>query len=1099
MSTQNAIGPVSHDDKHNSQEALKSVNFLMLEERSTTSSTSSCTWSDAQVVNALRKKKMSPATQTLYQLSQTVDQLDLLCNNSVIDSSPQRNIPCPPEFSQYEFSVAAILANAAQSKHENESYEQNDEADTQLQRDEKVPNKRKGDNSLLSDTSSVSELQAAKKRRRREPTTERNNKVVAQKKSSRVKHTVQQSQPSQRIVVKEKSQSATQPSTLPKKNPQGSYRSQSVEKWRGKRLIKVYQSMRQAAEAEGTHHGHIKRLVESGVVTDGCVWKYQKQSSTAVKSQKESKARKEASPKDTKQKAVSTAKSSSRATAASAKVRSPAKAPSPAPVIQPKKTPVIHPSPHHHPRSKSVQRLKTDGSVAQTFPSILQASLITGISRRTIRDCIKNRNERDTDGFGWRLMETADESFPTNSENQEKTNRDPDEKENGKDASSDQLPAVKTSKAAANKHGERGSPNQTFGNEKNGKKDSAGNQNEVQLVDEEQAEKEILRKQVPAASKVKAAVAKTSDSASLFTATGKVNNEKEHLKTDEKASQPLEVEQEEAAPTKQQVSLSRNAKVAEKSIGDRVNSITLPDIDHWNESQDKPELRFEVISVDITSAGKIGLMIRSILPNEQVRFTVEKSTSLKVHEYIKGCIVESVRVESHCEKVGIRAEDYLFLVEEMGGHSVLNGNYDKILRAARSEQRPIKLCIARPIVNKLTSKIQSTIAATETSAILEPEVPESKSNSDAPYCALCSGGEMKHPVHHAWCKLNPQFHKSGAHEVLRRVTEGMKLGCTVCEKEFRTGRIQQNSVHTSSCKENQKIIFDVDELPQQSESKSNAKHKEKITKSSRPTKAAVETRNTNEPTLKTKRGRSVKVSDKIRTSDAYLSDIGRDGSDASEDLEPQRKRKPVSALFRAERSFLTEQDKLRSKSDSRLDKKAVANRESAVDVSRSKPQTSSNEANAPRVSGTGYIQDASFAADYTSASDAEYDESGELEIVWEPCPDPWGQRGYTEGDIVVFSNKAGIGSVETALPSPRFEIDPLSGSCRYKKTHHMPNEGFHALLLQRDPQCTLSWGFSVHRHEFGGACLVSSVEHMSPAHAAVRICDCDLCTNLCTN
>jgi hypothetical protein len=724
---------------------------------------------------------------------------------------------------------------------------------------------------------------------------------------------------------------------------------------------------------------------------------------------------------------------------------------------------------------------------------MLQASLITGISRRTIRDCIKNRNERDMNGFAWRLMDMADESPPMNSAHKEKTSQSKDEKAFQKEAFHEQLPASLISKAAVNKKGERGSPFRVLGDDKNGKKALEGKEKAIRSVEEEKREEAQPKKQAPSSIKAKAAVNKASESVSPLTALGNENKEKKNSKRE--ANRSEDEKQEEDAPIKKPFPSSRNAKVAEESIGDRVNRDIAPHNDQSKESQDKPELQFEILFVDITSTGKIGLMIRSILPNEQVRFTMEKSTSLKMLEYIKGCIVESVRAESHCEKVGIRDEDNLFLVEEMDGHRVLNGNYDKILGAARSEERPIKFCIARPIVRKLTSKIQSKSAPLEMSAMSAREGRQLKGNSNAPYCAFCSGGETKHQVHHAWCKLNPQFHKSGAHEVLRRVTEGMKLGCTVCEKEFRTGRIQQNSVHKSSCKENQKIIFDVDELPQQSEAKSNVKHKEKKSKSSRPAEAAVEKRNTNEPTLKTKRGRSVKVSDKIRTSDAYLSDIGRDGSDASEDLEPQQKRKPVSSLFRAERSPEAEKDKVRSKVDSRQNKKAVApNQESAVDVSRSNPKASSNDANALPALGSGNKQHASFAADYSSESDAEYEDSEELEIIWEPCPDPWGQKGYVDGDIVVFSNKAGIGSVETALPSPRFEIDPLSGSCRYRKTHHMPSEGFHALLLQRDPQCTLSWGFSVQRHEFGGACLVSSVESMSPAHAAVSSCNCDVST-----
>ena len=125
--------------------------------------------------------------------------------------------------------------------------------------------------------------------------------------------------------------------------------------------------------------------------------------------------------------------------------------------------------------------------------------------------------------------------------------------------------------------------------------------------------------------------------------------------------------------------------------------------------------------------------------------------------------------------------------------------------------------------------------------------------------------------------------------------------------------------------------------------------------------------------------------------------------------------------------------------------------------------------------------------DGASASGIEDDSDAKLDIIWEPCDNPWGPSGFIEGDIVVYSGKPGIGDVETMMPSARYEWDPFTSCQRYQRSHHTPSEGVHALLLRRDVTSSIPWGFSVHRHEFGGACLVSSVDPLSPAGASVRM------------
>ena len=78
-----------------------------------------------------------------------------------------------------------------------------------------------------------------------------------------------------------------------------------------------------------------------------------------------------------------------------------------------------------------------------------------------------------------------------------------------------------------------------------------------------------------------------------------------------------------------------------------------------------------------------------------------------------------------------------------------------------------------------------------------------------------------------------------------------------------------------------------------------------------------------------------------------------------------------------------------------------------------------------------------------------------------------------------------MGHVEVLFPSERFTDNPFSSYPRYMTTHASPCDGFHILVLRRDALCKLPWGFEWKRHAFGGACLVSQVDALSPAQAAV--------------
>ncbi len=119
---------------------------------------------------------------------------------------------------------------------------------------------------------------------------------------------------------------------------------------------------------------------------------------------------------------------------------------------------------------------------------------------------------------------------------------------------------------------------------------------------------------------------------------------------------------------------------------------------------------------------------------------------------------------------------------------------------------------------------------------------------------------------------------------------------------------------------------------------------------------------------------------------------------------------------------------------------------------------------------------------------------------WLPCPNPWGKIGHQDGDFVIISpfqsesasDMLSIFHQETnngcmSVPK-RFVSNPLEEGSPYHATHRSPARGGYSVLrLARDKMALRPWGFTVRLHEFGGACLVDSIEPLSPAEAAVSI------------
>ena len=93
--------------------------------------------------------------------------------------------------------------------------------------------------------------------------------------------------------------------------------------------------------------------------------------------------------------------------------------------------------------------------------------------------------------------------------------------------------------------------------------------------------------------------------------------------------------------------------------------------------------------------------------------------------------------------------------------------------------------------------------------------------------------------------------------------------------------------------------------------------------------------------------------------------------------------------------------------------------------------------------------------------EAEVETNKQLDVNWIE-DDVLGPEGHEDNDV------GGKLHDETLFPSESYEINPFSFYDRYRKTHVSPEEGYHAIFLQRDPLSTRPWGFVCNRQEFGG-------------------------------
>jgi hypothetical protein len=410
-----------------------------------------------------------------------------------------------------------------------------------------------------------------------------------------------------------------------------------------------------------------------------------------------------------------------------------------------------------------------------------------------------------------------------------------------------------------------------------------------------------------------------------------------------------------------------------------------------------------------------------------------------------------------------------------------------------------------------------------------------------PFCSLCNGRRTLRPVHHAWCPEHATFNVSGAAEILERIQQGAQMHCGACVQEFKDGRISKGTEHSKECQRNQKLLEAIHaaDSPPPSPKKTSAKKRKpeelpkKMSRSSAKRQQTSKRSEALHPT--TLRSRKISVSENFLESEANMSDTGSDDGSHSAYDGGNTLRRPIQILTVAKKadnkdsyktasthsqattrkSSVSEQGRANNhketggkestisrkatKSSSEIAPKRTAKKNrGASNAGTNNRSSEARKVSAQQTKGTSRRAAGGVAlqpkrtiephchSDYDVVEvDDQTDDA--IDVAWESCGNPWGPEGHVDGDVILFTHTSGLGHHETLLPSARYEGDPFSSSKRYHKTHRTPEDGFQALILKRDPLVIRPWGFTCQRHEFGGACLVTSVDPLSPADAAVSL------------
>jgi hypothetical protein len=117
------------------------------------------------------------------------------------------------------------------------------------------------------------------------------------------------------------------------------------------------------------------------------------------------------------------------------------------------------------------------------------------------------------------------------------------------------------------------------------------------------------------------------------------------------------------------------------------------------------------------------------------------------------------------------------------------------------------------------------------------------------------------------------------------------------------------------------------------------------------------------------------------------------------------------------------------------------------------------------------------------------------EDQWIPCANPWGSLGFCDGDMIYNCPADYQYRYQIYGDNPkRFIDEPFSNGSTYRDTHIVKE----TVELRRDAMAQIDWGFEFSYHDFGGACIITKVDPISPAADARIIGDPDQVSSLAT-
>lgn len=426
----------------------------------------------------------------------------------------------------------------------------------------------------------------------------------------------------------------------------------------------------------------------------------------------------------------------------------------------------------------------------------------------------------------------------------------------------------------------------------------------------------------------------------------------------------------------------------------------------------------------------------------------------------------------------------------------------------------------------------TAVAADAAARVVNQDKPPSSSSEDiVPFCKACQKSGSTNRVHHALCPKHPQFDNSGAMEKLDLIRRGMEMKCEACKLHYQHGRVvNPNLAHVDKCPRRTQplrqaglVLTDEAAHPasvtvqKSTLSNINKKREPASKKNTFSATSTLEMAPISKTTSRKGKATGKKKSDatkkqgtgataaKKSSSRNSLSEGGRDSqfvaNDGTELIGGSQETSgsgstaaiPVGRRPLKKRHYEYESDN--------EDDMTTTGKENSLPISRRAPlpkrtKFTKKGSNVPLVVEAAPAKQTGMPAPAPKKrapkknplqNNAIHKSNANslLKPNWVPCENPWGPSGYQEGDVVLVDTSGGFTHHETIYGGERFTVSPFGLDYDYGNSHRTPSEGFDVILLTRDPNAQHPWGFTYRRHEFGGACLVSSVDPLSPAASAV--------------